>query len=105
MKPKYVMSFLSVSIRPRATVCRGAHLSLNPLSEERDPAVDSVSPRQSAFVAETGVSDEDMLGAALVSQGTTGVSLTYQWFSLVIDKFVESCTGVCPGLSVSYRQS
>ena len=75
MKPKYVMSFLSVSIRSRTAVCGGAHLSFNPLSEEGDPAVDSVSPSQSALITKTCVTDKDMLVPALVSQRTTRVSL------------------------------
>ena len=67
--------FLSISIWSRATVCRRAHLPFNPFSEERDPAVDSVSPGQSALVTKTDLTNEYMLGSALVSQRASGVSL------------------------------
>ena len=48
---------------PCAAISRRAHLSFNPLSEERDPAVDSVGPGQSAHVTETDFTNKDMLGA------------------------------------------
>ena len=46
-------TFLRVSIMPCTAISRRAHLSFNPLSEERDPAVDSVGPGHSAHVTET----------------------------------------------------
>ena len=76
MKPKYVMSFLSVSIRPRATVFRRAHLSFNPLSEERHPAVDSVFASQSAVIAKTVVTDENVLASTDIGERTPGISLS-----------------------------
>ena len=73
---KQIFSFLSVSIRSRATVFRGAHLSFNPLSEEGDPAVDSVLPAQSAIITKTVVTDENMLDSTLISERTPRVSLS-----------------------------
>ena len=76
IKNKIRNSLLCVSIRPRATVLRRAHLPFNPSSEEWDPAVDSVSPCQSALVTKTDVTDENMLSSTLVSQWTSGVALS-----------------------------
>ena len=70
-----IFSFLSVGIRSRAAVFRGTQLLFNPLSEEGDPAVDSVFPAQSALITKTVVADENMLDSTLVSQRTSRVSL------------------------------
>ena len=73
---KQIFSFLSVSIRSRATVFRGAHLSFNPLSEEGDPAVDSVFPFIRAAITPAYITNENMLIPALVSERTSRVSLS-----------------------------
>ena len=67
--------YLCVSIRTGAAVFRGAHLALNPLPEVGDSAVDSVLSSLGTAIAKTDVADEDMLGAALVGQRTSGVAL------------------------------
>ena len=64
-----------ICIRSRATVCRGAHLPFNPLSEEGDPAVDSIFSFNRAAVTPAYITNEDMLIAALVSERTSRVSL------------------------------
>ena len=80
IKTKNIQTFISrsrssISIRSRATVSRGAHLPFNPLSEEGDPAVDSIFSFNRAAVTPAIITNEDMLIAALVSERTSRVSL------------------------------
>ena len=67
--------YLCVSIRTGAAVFRGGHLALNPCSEVRDPAVDSVLPCQSALLSKACFTNQNMLCSALVGQRTARVSL------------------------------
>ena len=67
--------FLSISIRWASTILRRVHVLLYPRSEVWDPAVDSIFACQSTFVSKAVVPDENMLGASLVSERTSGVSL------------------------------
>ena len=84
--------FLFVSIRPGTTECSlavtGPHLCFNPLSVVRDPDVDTVHPLENlnrgkeihepcATITPACRTNETVLGPALVSQRTSGVSLSF----------------------------
>ena len=73
--------FLSISIRWASTILRRVHVLLYPRSEVWDPAVDSIFACQSTFVSKAVVPDENMLGATLVSERTSGVSLRSEDFT------------------------
>ena len=84
--------FLFVSLRTGAAECSlavtGPHLCFNPLSVVRDPGVDAVHPLENlnkgrgihepcATITPACRTDENVLGLALVSQRTSGVSLSF----------------------------
>ena len=71
----FIERFLSSSIRSVSAVLGRSHLALDPSSVVRDPPVDAVSPGQGTLLPEADVTNEDVLVASLVSEGTSTVSL------------------------------